>query len=104
MSNNYYFRTKEDNNHVLNGAAEIHIGQYAAQSCLLMRQDNFYKSVEEMEAFYLKNKEGLEIVDEYDRVITWEQLQRRLLSAGPRAGHRYIKDETGFTWSMDEFC
>ncbi|RRJ54935.1 hypothetical protein EHV15_35790 [Paenibacillus oralis] len=104
MSNNYYFRSTEDANNVLGGAVEIHIGQYAAHSCLLMRQDTFYKSVIEIEAFYLKNKDNLEIVDECDRTITWAQLQTRLLSAGPRFGHRYIEDEAGYTWSKEEFC
>ncbi|MGV2887560.1 hypothetical protein [Paenibacillus taichungensis] len=103
MSNNYYFRSTDGTNIILDGATEIHIGQYAASSCLLMRQDKLYKTVAEMEAFYLKNKTLLDIVDECDRTITWEQLQTRLLSAGPRFGHRYMKDEAGYTWTDEEF-
>lgn len=103
MSNNYYFRSKEDTCNVLGGSKEIHIAQYAARSCLLMRQDRLYKSVEEMESFYQNNKENLEIVDECNRTLTWEQLQNHLLSTGPRFGHRFIKDEAGFTCSTEEF-
>jgi PAS domain-containing protein len=107
MSTNYYFRETDDHRNgekLLNGVNEIHIGQYAASTCLLMRNDQYYQSVEEMEAFYRANSDRLIIVDECERILTWDQLYERLLSAPPRRGHRFLKDEAGFAWSTEEFC
>lgn len=103
MSTNYYFRVKEEGDQTLGGLSEIHIGQYAAQSCLLMRQDKFYHTVDEMASFYFKHMNSVDIVNEYDQVISWELLQERLLSSGPRRGHLYFRDESNYSWTSEDF-
>jgi hypothetical protein len=105
MSCNYYFREIpiDGAQILLKGVDELHIGQYAAGTCLLKR-NAYYKTVEEMEAFYRENADRLIIVDEAERKYSWEQLKEILLSAPPRNGHRFERDEAGYAWYDEEFC
>ncbi|KQN96772.1 hypothetical protein [Paenibacillus sp. Leaf72] len=103
MSTNYYFRI-DINTGSYQSTQDIHIGQYSANSCLLMRQDQCYKTVEEMHTFYNHNKEKLSIVNEYDLVLTWEELQNNLLSQPARISARYHLDSFGYAWSDEPFC
>jgi len=103
LSTNYYFRIKDNAGQIWENP-EIHIGLYAARSCLLRRQDHLYQSVSEMKEFFQRNTDRLVIVDECEREISWEQLQSNLLSSAPREGNLFIKDEDGYTWSVEDFC
>jgi len=117
MSINYYFRDKiiEDlknkiidaDSPLLNGTALdeigiVHIGQsQLGWVGLLQRQPNLYSSVSEMKAFFENNADRLVIVDDDDQLITWEQLEKLLLSQDGEP--RGTRDKDGFYWLEGNF-
>ena len=59
--------------------SDIHIGQNAGDYVTLLREQPYYNSVPEMKKFYLSNKDKYIIIDEYDRELTWEELESKFI-------------------------
>lgn len=51
----------------------LHIGKRSGGWKFLFQENKYWKTFDGIKAFYDKNKDNLEILDEYDRVYTWQQ-------------------------------
>jgi len=83
--------------------SEIHIGQNAGDYVTLLREQPYYNTVSEMKEFYLNNKDKYIIIDEYDRKLTWEELEKNIVKLG-QGILRGEYDDDGFCWVDYEFC
>lgn len=88
---------------ILDEAGSLHIGQYAAGTLLLKRNEKYYRSVSEMKEFYEKNKDRLLIVAEHGVQYTWEEFAEDILSDPPRPGSQFYRDEDGYAWESRDF-
>jgi hypothetical protein len=109
MGTNYYFVEKEAKKFLDNFVSMfqedvevpmLHIGK---ASCgwkgLLKRNENFYKTVQEMKKFYERNKDKIIIMNEYHEEVTWEELEEKLLDRqGMSLESDYI-DDNGHRWA-----
>lgn len=101
MSNNYYFRfnKKEEFMHTLYFLLkestrelflkeiedivkkDIHIGKsYDNRLASVMQKNKYFASVKEIIKFYEKHKDILDIIDEYESKLTFDQLVEELFS------------------------
>lgn len=130
MSTNYYFqvyaglRTYEDVNTDLQEYLlsqvdnELHIGKSSFGRRPIFQKTDLYGSVKEIKDFYDKNKEHLTIVDEYDTLLSWRDLESKLINWNKDSEkiidrkeelgfmykeYQYYKDEEGYDFSVLEF-
>lgn len=98
MSTNFYFKIKTDINinipiggkikeniinkinMLLEDVTELHIGKRSVGWYPLFESSEYYSSVEEIKNFYLTNKDYLDIIDEYNRTYTLEELEDELFN------------------------
>ena len=133
MGTNYYFEVKNVDNIVnqikqLNNIipeellkrikgelTNIHIGKSSGGWRALFEVNEYFSSMKELKEFYQNNKEQLIIKDEYNRELTWKELEEWLIKSkggshitdaninGYNTDGRYFKDEEGFEWLRNEF-
>lgn len=89
---------------LIGDSGTLHIGQYVnGASALLKYNPKHYTTVGEMKEFYEENKDRLVIIDEGEKVLDWEELEKQLLSAkGPLRGQ--FQDSEGYCWTREDFC
>ncbi|MEK5358039.1 hypothetical protein [Paenibacillus sp. FSL L8-0709] len=80
---------------------DLHIGQTSGSFKMLLHIQEEYQTVNEMEAYYQKNKKELEIVDESDCVLTWEELL--LIIKAPGTDRSSLIDNEGNNWLDSDF-
>lgn len=89
------------------GYEEIHIGKRSYGWKPLFQKQNQFSSFRELEQFYKSNQHIYEIIDECNRVHTWDELETELINwqgereNGDRSDN--YKDNDGFTWARYEF-
>lgn len=98
MSTNFYFKVKTDINIniptggniketvlnkiniVLKDITKLHIGKKSNGWCPLFEATEYYSSVKEIKNFYLANQDYLNIIDEYDKLYTLDELEEELFN------------------------
>lgn len=98
MGTNFYFKIKTDiqinipivgkiTNDILEKihcaiqeATVIHIGKRSGGWLPLFQKTNYYSSVKEIKDFYIKNKEHLLIIDEYDVEYSLDELDEEIFN------------------------
>ncbi|MFC0903779.1 hypothetical protein ACFHWD_03625 [Clostridium sp. MT-14] len=100
MGDNYYFKLKNVKGQVqcsfaskelqellqkqiddiINNVSKIHIGKASAGWKALFQKTDFYASINEIKNFYNKNKDSLDIVNEYDDKLTLDELENELFN------------------------
>lgn len=84
----------------------IHIGKRSRGWKPIFEKCEEFKSVRGMKKWYDENKSDYEIVDEYDVVLTWSELEDELINwDGEREdrGCDTYKDIDGYNWAEYEF-
>lgn len=135
MGTNYYFKVKNASEIVKQISAisslisndtldrikaelsYIHIGKSSGGWKPLFQTTNYYKNIEELKMFYANNKDNLQIIDEYETEITYDELSQYLIEWQPTGkshvheanikgwnkDERYYKDEYGYEWLKSDF-
>lgn len=132
MSTNYYFKVKDiidivpkDKNSELKESliaelkemskylTSIHIGKRRAGWEPIFKKTKYFSSVREIINFYEKNKDDIIIVNEYDEVLTFKELDKQLLkwnidNENARKYEEYHafsfnRDEDGYYFSKEDF-
>ena len=124
MGTNYYFKPKKEEEIMscikakvpyiedtsdIKELLRIHIGKKSMGWKPLLRATKYYRNTTELEIFYQKNKELIEIVNEYGDVKEWDDLERIMLTYREDENETvpelqsYI-DEQGNEWTEREFC
>ncbi|HEY5562731.1 MAG TPA: hypothetical protein VIK72_13425 [Clostridiaceae bacterium] len=95
----------------------IHIGKTSCGWKPLFESQSYFKSMDELEAFYQQHKETIIVEDEYETEYTWEGLKERLFNWNPTGKScvkdankeeynyhdSYYVDNTGYEWTKSEF-
>lgn len=84
----------------------IHIGRASFGWSTIFQAYDQFSTVKQMREFYESNKHRYEIVNEYDRVLTWEELETDLINRPKGSSHigsGVYKDEEGYWWANYEF-
>lgn len=110
MSTNYYFKVEADSvfDNDENRYPDIHIGKRSAGWKPIFQASNFYSSVDEIVEFYIKYKNILTIVNEYEEKLTLQELEEELFnweSCRNWRSHDYniYLDNRGYEFSGVEF-
>lgn len=94
---------------------DIHICKISAGWIPLFESNRFYSNFRELEKFYLKYKDNLVFVNEYDDIINFEKFKKDVfdridnknyqthLQYNNSYGIRYYKDEFGVEWTNTQF-
>lgn len=103
MSTNYYFRNKDTKE-------KLHIGQTIFHKEPLFQKTAYYATVEEIKEYYQSKQEDVEIIDEYERSLSWKELENRLLNVSGeiRTGYEnesgWYRDKQGNLFVENDFC
>lgn len=75
-------------------AYEIHICKFSYGWRALFQGHHCYNSLKELDRFYLKHSDQLEIYDEYQRLITWNELRESAIARAksPPAPQKWVYD------------
>lgn len=115
MSTNYYFQIKSSittddklslnlQDYLLNQVnTELHIGKRSGGWRPLFNKTDFYSSVKEIEEFYKNNKDFLCIVDEYDNLLSWNDLKSELIDWNKDEDVIDRKHEFGFLYDIGSY-
>jgi hypothetical protein len=84
----------------------IHIGKRSVGWKPLFQENENFRSVKELRRFYKDTQFKYEIVDQYDRVLTWEELKSNLIDWPGEQNQRergVRQDGEGYFWWDREF-
>ena len=94
---------------------DIHICKISAGWIPLFESNPHYSNFEEFESFYEKNKDKLDLIDEYNRVIDFDYFKRNVFDRINNKNYEthlqynnsydisYYKDELGVEWTNSKF-
>lgn len=128
MSTNYYLKLKEEKRNQLDNLLniifnekfkniyndeitsiinkEIHIGKSSSGWRPLFERTNYFESLKEFIKFYNDHKSDFDIVDEYNRIISWEEFEKEMIinkSGNFSQDYSYYFDEDGYWFNKREF-
>lgn len=85
---------------------EIHIGKTSLSFRPLFQKTDYFKSIKELKAFYEKNKNDLDIINEYNTALTWQEFEELVISKQDgrfNEDYGYYFDEDGYWFYTKEF-
>jgi len=132
MGTNYYFRVKgadkiidnvrkcskfithETLDYIESDLNKIHICKISGGWKPLFRATEHYCNVELLDNFYHDNKDGLEIVNEYGYILTWEKFRKTIVNQNKNGktakesfkelnDDNFYMDYAGYEWYDGEF-
>lgn len=128
MSTNYYFRLKKEKRDQLDTLfniifnknfkiiyneeiiailnKEIHIGKTSYGWRPLFQKTDYFNSLKELILFYNLNKNDFDIVDEYNRIISWEEFEKEMIinkSGNFSKDYNYYFDNDNCWFNKREF-
>lgn len=119
MSTNYYFELKDSVKKKYQALADkgfifyedLHIGKRSYGSKPIFQKTENYSSVDEIIDFYNSNKKYINIIDEYGRIMTFEDLKNNLINWNKGIKSNYYcemedayYDNKGYLFIKTEFC
>lgn len=133
MSTNYYFKVKDiidivpkdkssklkesliaDLKEISKDLTNIHIGKRNAGWEPIFKRTKYFSSVKDIVSFYESNKNDIIIVNEYDEILTFEELDKQLLKWNIKNENAkkheddcvfsFYRDSEGFYFSVEDFC